>query len=603
VRLVPDRGVDRGEGSGTMLDLIVKGGAVVDGTGAAARRADVGVRDGRIVAVGDVDEPARRTIDADGMVVAPGFIDPHTHYDAQVSWDPMLTPSSLHGVTTMLAGNCGFTIAPMEPEHADYVRRMLSVVEGMSLAALETGPSWAWRTFGEWIDGVEAGRPAVNVGFGVGHSTLRRLAMGEAAGEAGATEAQMRHMEQMVHEAMDAGAFAFTTSISSVHHDGAGDPVPSFHASDEELQRLAAAAGQHPGTNLGIAPPLGVWDEAITARLTDLSLAADRPLYWNALIVDAHNPAQTGTQVAAGDHARQRGAAVIAETVPDLMSMRLSFETAFVLDAIPGWRPVLTLPHDQKVAALADPAVRAQLRHDLDTMPVSSLQRLMVLDQIRIGETTTPDTARFADRLLGDVARELGADPFDVMLDIVVANDLKAPIWPRAVGDDDETWALRADLWRDPRVIFGGGDGGAHLDLASTYHYFTALLGPHVRDKHLLTLEEAVHLLTQEPAFAFGLVGRGVVAPGNWADLVVFDPATIGPGQLGMRADLPAGAERLYSAATGIAAVVVNGSVVVDDGVATDQRPGAVLRSGRDTTTVTCADYWRGADARAARRP
>ena len=582
-----------------MLDVVIRGGEVVDGTGTPRQRGDVGVRDGRIVAVGQVDEPARRVVDADGLVVSPGFIDPHTHYDAQVFWDPHLTPSCLHGVTTMLAGNCGFTIAPMEDQHADYIRRMLAVVEGMPLAALEAGPTWDWRSYAEWLAAVEASGPAVNVGFGVGHSTIRRMVMGEASHEPTATPEQVTAMVRLVHESIEAGALAFTTSLSTAHHDGDGRPVPSFAASLDELVALSTAVRAHPGTTLGLSPPIGVWETPILELLTAMSRAADRPLFWNALIIDADNPEQTWSQMAAGDHSRARGGAVVAETIPDLMSMRLSFETGFVLAAIPGWGEVLALPHGERLEALADTSVRARLRASYEAMPDSSLKRVMKTEDIRLGEATSPGTERFAHRLVGEVASELGVDPFDAMLDVIVANDLRTPIWPRAVGDDDETWQLRSELWQDPRVVFGGGDGGAHLDLASTYQYFTALLGPHVRDKHLMSLEQAVHLMTGEPASAFGLTGRGVVAPGAHADLTLFDPDTIGPGDLHLRPDLPSGAERLYSVATGITSVLVEGVEVVHDGLLVGNRPGRVLKAGIDTHTVTCADYWRKADERA----
>jgi N-acyl-D-aspartate/D-glutamate deacylase len=569
-----------------MLDLALVGGTVVDGTGTSRRRADVGVRDGRVVAVGELEEPAARRVDADGLVVAPGFIDPHTHFDAAVSWDPALTPSPLHGVTTVLGGNCGFTIAPLTDDAAQYICEMLSVVEGMPLASLREGCDWSARSFEQFIRRLD-GRLAINAGFSVGHSTVRRMVMGEAAVSEKATEAQVEAMASLAHAAMDQGALGFTTTIGDAHNDADGRPVPSRHAGRDEMVRLAGTVRDHQGTSLGITPPMGAFSENTMDLLTSMSRAGDRCLNWNLLIVDANDPGQLWGQLAGSDHAYRHGASVIALTVPEVSRLRLCFANGMILNIIPGWGEPLALPLPERKRVLADPQVRASLRASFDAWPINQLKRRFDWPKVRIGNTYTPETARFADRTLGDISQEVGSDPLTALLDIVDADDLRTDIWPVAPGQDEETWKLRAQVWRDPRVVFGGGDAGAHLDMTQSWQYFTALLGPHVRDRQLLGLEEAVHFITGRPARLFGLRDRGTLAPGTHADICVFDPARIGPTKASMRDDLPAGASRIWCQGVGIEHLYVNGVEVVRGDALTGELGGTALRSGWDTVTVT----------------
>src|SRR3954451_15033580 len=303
-----------------MLDLLLRGGTVVDGTGAVRRRADVGVRDGRIVLNGIADEDATRTVDVDGMVVAPGFIDIHTHYDVQVLWDPTMSPSPLHGVTTVLGGNCGFSIAPLEPEHVDYLMRLMARVEGMAMDALVAGPAWDWRSFGEWLARLD-GKGAVNAGFLVGHSTIRRLVMGDAAVTDVATPEQIDAMVALVHAAMNEGALGVSSSLGEAHSDGDGNPVPSRAANAEEFLALARAVREHPGTALEFIPAMGEIPQARIELMTDMSLAANRPLNWNLL--GSLSPVEVyEQQLTASDWAVSKGAQVVALALPDLLRMR-----------------------------------------------------------------------------------------------------------------------------------------------------------------------------------------------------------------------------------------------------------------------------------------
>ena len=319
-----------------MLDLLIKGGTVADGSGAQARRCDVGVRAGRVSVIcdpGTCEEPAAREIDADGLVVMPGFVDLHTHYDAQLFWDPTASPSPLHGVTTVIGGNCGFSLAPAGEEHAEYLTRMMARVEGMPLAALEKGLDWRWRSFGEWLDRLED-KVGVNAGFLVGHSALRRVVMGDAAVGSVATGAQRDAMVALAHEALEQGAFGLSTSQAHTHHDGAGDPVPSRHADRAELEALAAAVRDHSGTTLELIVPgclNGFTDDEVDLMGT-LSLLAGRPANWNVLGVSAMSPDRTEHQLAASDSIAERGGRLVALTLPHTMQLRLSFEHGAILE-------------------------------------------------------------------------------------------------------------------------------------------------------------------------------------------------------------------------------------------------------------------------------
>jgi N-acyl-D-aspartate/D-glutamate deacylase len=570
-----------------MLDCLITGGTVVDGTGAPARRADVAIRDGRVVAVaepGGVDEPAARTVDAEGLVVAPGVVDIHTHYDAQLFWDPTASPSPLHGVTTIVAGNCGFTIAPLDPAHADYMARMLARVEGMPLEALKEGVPWDWKTFGEYLDRLE-GRTAVNAGFLVGHSAIRKFVMGDDARQP-ATEAQIERMAQVLHESLAAGGLGFSSSHAATHNDGDGQPVPSRFASRDELVSLARVVGEHPGTTLEFIPVVGPFSEEHMELMAAMSAAANRPLNWNLLAVTAGNEEAYRHQLSASDYAAARGGRVVALTVPDPVQTRLSFHTGFILDAVPGWADFFKLPVAERVAVLSDPEKRRQLNATAQTGD-SPLRFLTRWETIRIGETFAPGLSRYEGRLVGDIAAAEGKDPWDALCDILVADELRTGLYPPLFGDDPQSWQRRVEVWRDPRALIGASDAGAHLDLLATFVYSSSVLGPSVRDRKLLPLEEAVHYLTDAPARLYGLRERGRIAPGWHADIIVFDAERLAPRPTYARFDLPAGAWRLYAEAEGMLHVLVNGVEIVHDGEFTGATPGTLLRSGRDTETVT----------------
>ena len=573
-----------------MLDLLIRDAEIVDGTGAPAFHGDVGVSDGRIAAVGDIDDLATKTVDAQGLTLTPGFVDLHTHYDAQLFWDPTASPSLQHGVTTVFGGNCGFTLAPVAADQQDYLTRMLARVEGMPLDALRAGLDWQWASFGDWLKRFD-GRVAVNAGFLVGHSALRLAAMEEDAVGGQATLKQVDRMVTLLHEALADGALGFSTSQSQTHNDGAGQPVPSRSATRDELLALATGVRDHPGTTLEAIIPgclQGFSDDEV-ALLTDMSVAADRPLNWNLLGVSAANPAGHQRQLRASEVAAERGGRVVALTLPHAMTIRLSFLTGFVLDGLPGWRDTMHLPVPERLAALADPAVRRRLNDGAQSEEAGMLRGLANWARLIIVETFAPQNSVATGRSVGEVAAARGGEPFDTLLDIVIADELRTGLTPAPSGDDAADWRLRAEVWRSPHAVIGGSDAGAHLDMMCGAIYTTSLLGHGVREHQVVTLEEAVRLLTDVPAQLYGLAERGRITPGWHADLVLFDPATIDHGPERTRYDLPAGAPRLVADAHGIASVLVGGVEVCRDGVATGALPGTVLRSGRDTHTVSAS--------------
>jgi N-acyl-D-aspartate/D-glutamate deacylase len=564
---------------------------VVDGTGAPGHVADVAVKDGRIVSVagpGEVEEKASRTINATGLVVAPGFIDIHTHYDAQVFWDPMASPSPFHGVTTILGGNCGFSLAPTGPDHVDYLSRMMAKVEGMPLEALQAGLAWDWQGFGEWIDHLE-GAVAVNAGFLTGHSTLRRAVMGDDSVEGSPSAAQTDAMVRMLHEALAAGSLGFSTSTAPTHLDGDGRPVPSRAASTDEILALAAALRDHPGTSLEIvlAGVLTGFSEAEIEMMADMSVMAGRPMNWNLLIMRVEDPVRHEALLAASDRVAERGGRLVALTVPRIPGrQRVNFLTGFALAALPGWQETMALEVEDRIAALRDPEVRRRLREGSRSQEAGTLARDW--GQLEINETFAAENDGLAARVVGDIARARGQDPFDTLLDIVVADGLRTGVTtlPRDAKKVDEEWAMQAKVWRDPRAVIGGSDAGAHMDVMCGATYSTSLLSHGVRERNLIELEQAVRLLSDVPARYYGLKGRGRVAEGWLADLVVFDSQRVGYGALYTRDDLPGGASRLYSDGEGFESVIVNGVEIVASGKATGATPGTVIRSGRDTEPV-----------------
>ena len=568
-----------------MLDVKVVNGLIVDGTGSEPVHGSIGIKDGRIVAVGDVPGDAARTIDADGKVVAPGFIDVHTHYDAQAFWDPTFSPSCYHGVTTILGGFCGFSIAPLTPEAGAYLLPMLARVEGMPEETLKAGVPWDWSSFGEFL-GRHEGRVLLNAGFFVGHSAVRRVVMGPRANSDHATPEELKAMKALVGTSLAEGALGFSTTVSPTHNDGDGNPVPSRFASRHELIELAAVVRHHEGTTLELLPNLDFGDDQIDL-LVDFSLAGGRPVNWNVLAVQgssAHDRERAYRQLSAGSVARERGAEVIALTFASSPTMRINLATGFIFDSLPAWAPLFRLPLEERLQQLRNPFVRETLAAAAKIKSaVSGFAQWQVL---RIIETFSDATAAFKGRTVGEIAGELGKTPFDTMLDIAIADGLRTSFLVDSRGEDAAGYKLRAEMWASDLTIVGASDGGAHMDMIDTFAFSTTLLQK-AREFGVMSLPEAVRQLTKVPAEAMGIRDRGVLAPGMYADVVVFDADTIARGPVYTRYDLPGTttAGRLYADAIGVDYVLVNGQIAVEHGEVTGARPGTVLHSGRDTYT------------------
>ncbi|MFI9720488.1 amidohydrolase family protein [Streptomyces sp. NPDC052396] len=578
-----------------MLDHLIRRATVVDGTGSSPYTADVGIRDGRIASIdtgtvkaGRIGERARSEEDAHGLVLAPGFIDPHTHYDAQLFWDPYATPSMAHGVTTVLGGNCGFSLAPLRAADADYTRRMMSKVEGMSLAALEQGAPWDWSSFGDYLAALD-GRTAVNAGFMAGHCALRRHAMGPAALGGIPDDEQLRAMETRLHEALEAGAWGLSTTRSTTHTDGDGNPVASRHARPEELLALCRVVGEHPGTQLEAIVPgcLGRFTDEETRLLTAMSTAAGRPVNWNVLTIDAARPEAVAHQLATGERARADGGRVVALTMPILTPMNMSLGSFCALNLIPGWGEILALPVPRRIDRLRQPAVQQELLRRARSEEAGVFRRLADFARYVIGDTYAKENDGLTGRVVADIAAERGLDPFDCLVEICAADELRTVLWPMPTDNDPASWELRRRTWHHPDVLLGGSDAGAHLDRMCGAPYPTRFLGDCLRGRRLVPLEQAVRMLTDDPARLFGLRERGRIAKGWWADLVLFDPLRIDAGAATLVHDLPGAAARLDSRAVGVVSVRVNGVETVRHDVLTGAVPGVVLRSGRDTETVS----------------
>ncbi|MDO8364181.1 MAG: amidohydrolase family protein [Actinomycetota bacterium] len=566
-----------------MYDVIIKSGQLIDGTGATRRRADVGIVGDRITAIGDLTaHDAATVIDATGRVVAPGFIDVHTHVDAQVFWDTTVSPSPLHGVTTVIGGNCGFSISPLSDDPADglYLMNMLSRVEGMPLQSLQEGVPWNWVSTAEYLDALE-GTLSINAGFKVGHSALRRVVMGADATRREATADEVAKMCDLLRAGIQAGALGFSSSWSSTHNDTEQNMVPSRYGSRDELIALCAVLADFPGTSLEFIPCIGPFDDAVAELMADMAVAGNAPLNWNVLAVTPGNLEQCFQKLAASDVAAARGAKVVGLTAPMSLDFRMSFASGFLLDAVPGWEEAMLLPAADKLALLGDPQQRAELG-EIASGP-HTMRHFTNWAKMTIFHTVAPQNAGYVGRNIGAIAAELGKSPWNALCDIAIADDLQTSFGHPTIDEPDANWVARLQVWRDHRAVIGASDAGAHLDMFFSADFATKMIHEAVARRHLLPLEEAVHLLTAVQADLYGLKDRGRLLEGAYADVLVFDEEHISSNEMQMRSDLPAGAARLYAEANGIDHVLCNGVEIVRDGEFTSARPGTILRAGTHT--------------------
>jgi N-acyl-D-aspartate/D-glutamate deacylase len=568
-----------------VLDYLIKGGTVVDGTGAEPYVADVGISEGRIVQVGEVSGEASTTLDADGLLVTPGFIDPHTHYDAQLHWDGWATPSGLHGVTSVIAGNCGFTLAPLKEEDALYTQRMMSRVEGMPLESLRVGPSWDWHTFGDFLDRLE-GQVAVNAGFLVGHCALRRYVLGEEAVERPSTEDELESIAGLLRECLDAGGLGLSLSRSYTHTDGDGRPVPSRLAAEEEVFRLCRVVGEYEGTSMEAITDACIhgFDDDSAEFMAQMSAHARRPLNWNLLQIASSRASYVENQLRPSVRARQLGGRVVALSMPVASDSARTLGFYCTWWMAPGWDEILSLPLAEKKAKLGDPEVRARLLEAAQGPDAGIGGDAARMGTYRFGVTRAPQNKSLDGRLVAEVAAERGVDDLTCVVEASSVEDFDLDFWPVRPTDPKDDPSYRVRMWESPDVLIGGSDAGAHLDHTLGSAYPTRFLADVLRGTRILPVEQAVRLMTDVPARLFGLDGRGRVAPEWCADVAVIDPESVGSTPTHRSYDLPGGAYRMMAEPHGVVRVLVNGVETICDGKPTGRRAGTVLRSGRDTS-------------------
>jgi N-acyl-D-amino-acid deacylase len=556
-------------------DLVIDNAVVLDGLGGDPRPGGVAVAGGRIAAVGDDLGPARERVNAGGLALAPGIVDIHTHYDAQLTWDPFATPSTALGVTTVVIGNCGFTIAPCRPDDRDLTLRALTHVEGMSLEALRAGVRWDFETYPQYLDAMERRGVVPNVASFVGHSSVRTYVLGADATKRAATAAEVAEMKRLVLEAVRAGAIGFATSTLEQHNGEAGIPMPSRLADEAEMLALTGALGE---AGRGVF----MLTKGMTSTipwLEKIAAASGRPVMIAAMFVDPGDPTRVFREIGEIEAARGRGRELWAQVGCFPLGMEFTLRHPYPLEAFLAWRPAIEASDEASYRrVLADPSFRKRLKEEAATPGVPNRFSYQTFPHLAIAEVQRAEHRALEGQTIGDLARASGRDPFDVFLDFGLDGELDAMFDCKLFNtDEDEV----RKLLRHPGAAVALSDAGAHLSFLCDAAFGLHLFGHWVRERGDLTLSEAVKRVTSDVAAAYRIEGRGRIAPGAWADLLLFDPATVGRGPKRRVNDLPTGASRLDTPAVGLHGVWVNGVRTVNErGVVADcGRPGRVLRS------------------------
>ena len=555
-----------------MLDVLVKGARVADGTGAPLVTADVGVKDGRIAAIGRIAETARETVDADGLVLAPGIVDVHTHYDAQLTWDPTASPSTSLGVTTVVMGNCGFSIAPCPPDRRDLVARNLSEVEGMSLESLRSGIDWRFETFGQYLDLIDSKQPWVNVAAFVGHSTVRTSILGEDASQRAARPEEIAAMRALVAESVAAGAVGFASSHSENHNGYGGVPMPSRLADESEIRTLVGVIGEagHGVYQMTAGPNTSV------AFLESLGRETKRPIIFSAVFQNDTFPDRGPGQLRDCAAAHGRGVEVYGQTSCQPLSMEFTLGNAYPLSSLDAWNDLRGADPDTLMRSFASAEFRERFRA---TLGVPKKGKLFYGNWTRVEVAVAGSAANagLEGKTIAAIAAERGADPVDVFFDLGVDEKLSTMFSARLINADDD--GLQPMLKHEQGVI-ALSDAGAHLSFLCDAGFGLHLLGHWVRERKAFTIEEAVRQLTSKPASIYRIPGRGRIAPGAHADLMLFDPARVGPSRSRRVADLPGGGARMVRDPIGLHGVWVNGTQVHDgrEYQRPSRGPGGVIR-------------------------
>jgi N-acyl-D-aspartate/D-glutamate deacylase len=539
-----------------MYDLVIKGAVVADGTGASLRTADVAVKDGRIAEVGRITGATTETVDADGLVLAPGIVDVHTHYDAQLTWDSNATPSPSLGVTTVVVGNCGFSIAPCPPECRDLIARNLAEVEGMSLTALRSGTNWDFETFDEYLTLLKRKGVTPNVAAFIGHSAVRTMVMGPEASERAAREDEVLEMRDLVSGGMDAGAVGFSTSTSINHYGDGGVPMPSRLAEESELRSLVGVLGEK---------GRGVFQLTVGPNMTSEvmeSLAKDNncPVFQTAALFNEAYPERAPKMVSDSAEAQERGNQLWAQVSCQSLSMDFALTAAFPMQSLDAWRPLIDADNENFERQIRDSEFRNRFRHDLE---VPQKGKLFYGDwsKVEVAMAARPENRELEGLTINQVAERQGKDPIDAFFDLSADESLET-IYTAGLMNSDEDEVEK--LMREPGSLVSLSDAGAHLRYLCDAAYGLHFLGHWVRERRSFDLADAVRRLTSLPADLYGLKGRGRIVSGAYADLILFDPATVARGPLRRAFDLPGGESRLTRDPLGVYSVWVNGQQVFD---------------------------------------
>lgn len=549
-------------------DLIIRDALIHDGSGGEPIPGDLAVRDGRIAGLGrDLAGNAAETVDAGGLALMPGIIDSHTHFDAQVTWDATVRPSPALGVTTAVIGNCGFTIAPCRPQDREMTMRNLVQVEGMSLDVLRRGIDWGFETFPEYLELLRRKGCVVNLAAYVGHSSVRTWVMGAEATERAATADEIARMAQVVREAMAAGAVGFATSTSPAHNGEGGTPMPSRLACDAEMMALTCAMGEA-GRGVYMVTKGG---QMPVSFLEELSARSGRPVMIAALLHNRTNPEAVFRDLDAITAANARGRRLIGQVSCCPLTMDFTLASPYPVEGLQGWKPALGLSGERLEAVLRDPSFRARIREELSNPAVFRLFN-GEWDAVQVVETADRAHAHLEQRSIASIATETGRDPLDAMLDLALSEGLRTVFTAQLLNSDE---AAVGRMLVHPHSLVSLSDAGAHLTFFNDAGFGLHLLGHWSRELGTMGLAEAVRRLTARPAAVLGITDRGRLAPGLAADLLLFDPATVGRGPKRRVFDLPGGAPRLTTDALGVHGVWVNGRQVADAGGLLERPPSA----------------------------
>ena len=556
-------------------DLLVKNGRIVDGSGMPSFLGDVGVSGGKIAELGRLSGPARRVIDAAGKVIAPGFIDNHCHYDAQITWDPLCTFSCYNGATTVIIGNCSLAMAPVRPNDREKLMGLLSQVEAIPMDILKAGVSWRWQTIPEYMDAVEA-KLGINVGMMIGHSAVRLYAMGEASQERAATEGELEVMRGVVREGLEAGALGLSISRNMSHFDVTGKLIPASFAPEEELFGLARVLGEV-GTGV-IQSGGGTTPELKTRLMSRISEASGRQVIYNVLRESVRAPGGWKKHLEFVEESCRQGARAMPLCSPNSVVSHFNMKNCQVFRQLPNWLSLINVSDAEKLQAYGDPEIRQKLRLDLQAPVTSDSRFVNRWDLVLVAEPCLPRNQGLKGKAIAELAEGQRKDPLDVFLDLAVEEKLNTVF---ALGHNNMDRDAVAEFLRSPYTVVGLSDGGAHVQYHCEVGYSTRLLGYWVREQGAMSLEQAVRRLTFDSASVYGIYDRGMLRPGLAADIVVFDPQTVRPGNQEVVHDFPNNGWRMRSLAEGIEYTVVNGEVLLERGTYTGATPGCVIRNAR----------------------